>query len=84
LTIPKQKDRLALPMSTPLYSDLQTLDLADRLAKSVARKSGLPTYVGNSVSFFSAGRGGDVEEELESFKKIVAVTLATVADVPSV
>jgi hypothetical protein len=55
--------------------------MADRLAKSVARKSNLPTYVGNSVSFFSAGRGGDVEEEMKSFKKIVAVTLAIVAEV---
>jgi len=81
--IGKQKDSSALPMSTPLYSDIQTLDLADRLAKSVARKTNLPTYVGNSVSFFSAGRGGDVEEEMESFKKVVAVTLATVAEAPS-
>jgi hypothetical protein len=35
----------------------------------------MPIYVGNSINFANAGLGGIVEEELETFKQVVAVAL---------
>ena len=32
-----------------------------------------PVYVGNSISFASAGMGGTVEEEMEGFRRVVEV-----------
>ena len=43
------------------------------MAKLLARKSQLPVYVTNSMSFANAGMGGTVEEEMEAFKTIVQV-----------
>lgn len=60
-------------ISTPLYSYESSVDFATRLARLLARKSGKPVYVGNSISFASSGMGGTVEEEMEGFKKIVQV-----------
>jgi hypothetical protein len=53
-----------------------TLEFTTRLAKLLARKTQLPTYVGNSMSFASTGLGGTVEEEMEAFKTVVDITLA--------
>lgn len=50
-----------------------SLDLASRLARLFARKTGLPTYVGSSLSLSGAGLGGTVEEEMEAFRKVVEV-----------
>ena len=52
------------------------MDFATRLAKVLARKVGKPVYVGNSVSFASAGMGGTVEEEMEGFRRCVEVVVA--------
>jgi hypothetical protein len=41
----------------------------------LARKTAKPVYVGNSISFASAGLGGTVEEEMEGFKKVVEVIM---------
>jgi hypothetical protein len=41
----------------------------------LARKTVKPVYVGNSISFASAGMGGTVEEEIEGFKKVVDVVM---------
>ena len=62
-------------LSTPLYTYESSLDFTSRLAKLLARKVGRPVYVGNSISFASAGMGGTVEEEIEGFKKVVEVVL---------
>jgi hypothetical protein len=67
------RDPKSFPVSTPLYSQLETLDFATRLAKVIASRLKKPTYVGSSLSFASAGRGGDPEEEMEGFRKIVEV-----------
>jgi len=48
------------------------------LAKLLARRAGKPVYVGNSISFASAGSGGSVEEEMEGFKKVVQVVMEEV------
>ena len=45
------------------------------MAKLIARKTQLPVYVSNSISFEDAGMGGTVEEEMEAFKGIVEVVL---------
>ena len=34
-----------------------------------------PVYVGNSISFASAGMGGTVEEEMEGFRRVVEVVM---------
>lgn len=41
------------------------------MAKLFAKKTQLPVYVGNSMSFSSTGLGGTVEEEMEAFKMVV-------------
>lgn len=56
-----------------------TIEFTTRLAKLLVRKTGLPAYVGNSLSLASAGLGGTVEEEMDAFKKVVE-TLAPLLD----
>lgn len=63
------------PLSTTLYSTEASVEFTTRLAKLLARKTQLPVYVSNSMSFANAGMGGTVEEEMEAFKTIVNVTL---------
>ncbi|OAL44383.1 hypothetical protein IQ07DRAFT_605148 [Pyrenochaeta sp. DS3sAY3a] len=62
-------------LSTPLYTHGGTLDFTTRLSKVLARKTGKPVYVGNSISFATAGMGGTVEEEMEGFRRVVEVVL---------
>ncbi|KAK1833378.1 hypothetical protein QBC39DRAFT_254894 [Podospora conica] len=64
------------PLSTPLCTVEPTIEFTTRLAKLVAKKSQLPTYVANSVSFMGAGLGGSVEEELEAFKQVAGLVLS--------
>lgn len=46
------------------------------MAKLLAKKTQLPTYVGNSISFANTGLGGTVEEEMEAFKQIAELALS--------
>jgi hypothetical protein len=62
-------------LSTPLYTYESSVEFTTRLAKLLARKTGKPVYVGNSISFASAGMGGTVEEEMQGFKKVVEVVM---------
>lgn len=55
-------------LSTPLYAQESSIDFTTRIAKVLAKKMQMPVYVGNSISFASAGLGGSVEEEMEGFK----------------
>lgn len=64
------------PLSTQLCTVEPTLDLTTRLAKLVAKKTQLPTYVGNSMSFANTGLGGTVEEEMEAFKQVAGLVLS--------
>ncbi|KAI6770777.1 hypothetical protein SNK04_002164 [Fusarium graminearum] len=70
--LPNRLDQ-AQPLSTTLYSSEISVELTTRLAKLLARKSQLPVYITNSMSFANAGMGGTVEEEMEAFKTIVQV-----------
>jgi hypothetical protein len=45
----------------------------------LARKTGKPVYVGNSISFASAGMGGTVEEEMEGFRRVVEVVIGVLS-----
>jgi len=65
-------------ISTPLYSYESSLEFTTRLSKLLARKLNKPVYVGNSISFATAGMGGTVEEEMEGFKKVVEVVMQEV------
>lgn len=51
------------------------------MAKLLAKKTQMPVYVGNSISFVNTGLGGTVEEEIEAFKKVVEITLDKLKDV---
>jgi hypothetical protein len=62
-------------LSTPLYTYESSIEFTTRLAKLLARKTAKPVYVGNSISFASAGMGGTVDEEMEGFKKVVEVVM---------
>jgi len=62
-------------LSTPLYTYESSIEFTTRLAKLLARKIGKPIYVGNSISFSSAGMGGTVEEEMEGFKNVIEVVM---------
>jgi hypothetical protein len=53
------------------------------MASVLAKKTGKPTYVGNSMSFAGAGRGGDADEEIAGFRKVVEVVMAEVRKVGS-
>lgn len=48
------------------------------MASVLAKRTGKPTYVGNSMSFAGAGRGGDADEEIAGFRKVVEVVMAEV------
>ncbi|PQE13147.1 20S proteasome chaperone domain-containing protein [Rutstroemia sp. NJR-2017a BBW] len=65
-------------LSTPLCVYESSVEFTTRLAKLLARKTGKPVYVGNSISFASAGMGGTVEEEMEGFKKVVDIVMEQV------
>lgn len=78
LTLQTQRYNPSAPLSTPLYTLPSSLDFADRLAKTLARRANLPVQVGSSVNFSSAGNGGSVEEEMEAFRQLVAVVLKEV------
>ncbi|KAI0169515.1 hypothetical protein GGR52DRAFT_550378 [Hypoxylon sp. FL1284] len=69
------------PLSTTIYSVEATLEFTTRLAKLLAKKTQMPVYVGNSISFANTGLGGTVEEEMEAFKKIVDISLDKLQDV---
>lgn len=69
---------LGQTLCTQLYTYESSIDFTTRLAKLLARKSKRPVYVGNSMSFSSAGMGGTVEEEMEGFKAVVEVVMAEV------
>lgn len=62
-------------ISTPLFTYESSVEFTTRLARLLARKTGKPVYVGNSISFASTGMGGTVEEEMEGFKKVVEVVM---------
>jgi Proteasome assembly chaperone 4 len=64
------------PLSTPLCTVEPTFELTTRLAKLLAKKTRLPVYVGNSMSFASAGLGGTMEEEMEAFKQVAGLVLS--------
>ncbi|KAF2143339.1 uncharacterized protein K452DRAFT_225325 [Aplosporella prunicola CBS 121167] len=76
--IPNRATPTAQPLSTALYTQTPTLDVATRLAKILAKRTAMPTYVGNSVSFASAGAGGSVEEEMEGVRRVVEVVMGVV------
>ncbi|KAM4061244.1 proteasome assembly chaperone 4 domain-containing protein [Hirsutella rhossiliensis] len=63
------------PLSTTLFPHEPTVEFTTRLAKLIARRTQLPAYVTNSMSFADAGMGGTVEEEMEAFRSIVDVVL---------
>jgi hypothetical protein len=62
-------------ISTPLFTYESSIEFTTRLARLLARRTGKPVYVGNSISFVSAGLGGTVDEEMEGFKKVVEVVM---------
>ena len=73
-----QRFNSSQPLATSLFPHEPTLEFTTRMAKLLARKTDLPVYVTNSISFVNAGMGGTVEEEMEAFKNIAEVVLARI------
>lgn len=72
--VPDRTGQNQSPNCTVLYGSSVSAaqgDFATRLAKLLARKTGKPAYVGNSVAFGEAAGGGNVEEEMQGFRKVV-------------
>lgn len=67
LNNPGQRFQPSEPLSTALYTLPSSIDFATRVAKILAKRTKLPTYVGCSVAF----GGATVEEELEGVKLAV-------------
>ncbi|KAL9063377.1 MAG: hypothetical protein Q9161_009502, partial [Pseudevernia consocians] len=55
------------PLSTSLYAVPGSIDFATRVAKILARRTGLPTYVGCSAVFGSSV----IEEEMAAVRAAV-------------
>lgn len=68
----------ALPSlaATQLYIHQESIDTAMRIARVISKRTGRPTYVGNSMTFGSTGLGGSVEEEMEAVRDVVDVVVA--------
>jgi len=54
--------------------------MATRVAKILAKRTRRPAYVGCSVNFSSAGRGGNVDEELEGIRGVVEAVVKKVEE----
>lgn len=65
-------------ISSPLYTQTATIDFATRLAKVLAVRTKKGVYVSSSASFHECVSGGTVDEEMDGFRRIVAVVLARV------
>ncbi|KAI1651859.1 uncharacterized protein F4817DRAFT_83729 [Daldinia loculata] len=63
------------PLSTTIFAVEATLEFTTRLAKILVKKTQMPVYVGNSISFANTGLGGTVEEEMEALKRVVDISL---------
>lgn len=72
---PAQRFDTRQPLSTTLFSHEPTVELTARLAKLVARRTQLPTYVTNSMSLSHGGMGATVDEEMKAFRAIADVVL---------
>ncbi|KAI9873396.1 MAG: hypothetical protein M1830_000464 [Pleopsidium flavum] len=62
-------------LSTALYTRDSSVDFTTRVAKILARRTGMPVYVGGSVDF---GMGATIEEEVEGLKGVIDVVVAEV------
>lgn len=63
--------RAQQPLTTAMYVRQHTLDFTTRLARILAARLRKPVFVGEDVDLSCLGRGGDVAEEMELFRKIV-------------
>ncbi|KAK2017830.1 hypothetical protein LZ32DRAFT_614128 [Colletotrichum eremochloae] len=63
----------AQPISTAIYSVESTLEFTTRMAKLLAKRTGMPVYVGCSINLSGSAMGLSVEEEMEAFRAIVDV-----------
>ncbi|KAF6835778.1 hypothetical protein CPLU01_04055 [Colletotrichum plurivorum] len=66
----------AQPLSTAIYSVESTLEFTTRMAKLLAKRAGMPVYVGCSVNLGGSAMGLSVEEEMEAFRAVVDVVTA--------
>ncbi len=64
LRILRQRFQPSDPLCTALYTVSGSIDFATRVAKALARKTGIPAYIGCSVEF----SGVTVEEEVDAVR----------------
>ena len=48
------------------------------MAKLLAKRTGMPCYVGSSIDLSAAAGGGSVEEEMAAFRAVVEVVMGEV------
>lgn len=77
----EQRYNPSAPLSTALYTLPPSLDFTTRMAKLLARRTGMPCYVGGSIDLSVAAGGGSVEEEMAAFRAVVDVVTDEVAKV---
>jgi hypothetical protein len=68
---PKMREPGAMPLCTPLFEELPTMDFAARLAKAVAKRAGKPTYVASSVDLTNVGKTHDAADDVAAFKAVI-------------
>lgn len=64
------------PLSTPLYAVPGSIDFATRVAKTLARRTGKPAYVGCSAVFGNYG----IEEEMAGVKAAIEGIMSTLGE----
>ena len=74
----EQRLQASNTLSTALYTRDSSIDFTTRAAKILARTTGMPVYVGGSVSFGGPGMGATVEEEVEGLKAVIDVVVREV------
>jgi hypothetical protein len=70
------RDPASMPLCTPLFEELTTMDFTTRLAKAVAKRSGKPTYVASSVALSNVGGTHDAADDVLAFKAVIDGVMA--------
>jgi hypothetical protein len=79
LTSPDQlREPASMPLSTPLFEELPTMDFATRLAKAIAKRAGKPTYVASSAALSNVGKAHEAADDVVAFKAVIDGIMAAV------
>jgi hypothetical protein len=74
----QQRDPAAMPLSAPLFEELETMDFATRLAKAVAKRAERPAYVTSAISLTNVGGKHDAADDVAAFRTVIDAIMAAV------